>query len=273
MQPWAKGEIDLCTRVAEHFPKNYFAWAHRYYVISVLFSHWPNDGKRCLSDVSLDGSLRAFLAGEVIFIEQWLGRHVSDHSAAHYGAEALRLHLKHGFRSGAGAHREESGTATEWALAVAEGVLTTSKQLIHRYSSHEVIWIWRRHVGHVFLDIVGGEFGTEMLMGSKAVEVLGVFLEAHVYEVYDELMNGRKLSKYSTNIKPEEEEVRLSRIHGMTYLLWILDQLQRRSTLIDFVPEKERLNKVRNACTDALANDIKICYNTWRLEKVSEDPL
>jgi len=273
LQPWAEGEIDLCTRVAEHFPKNYFSWAHRYYAISVLFSHWPNAGKSYLSDASLVESLGAFLAGEVMFIEQWLSRHVSDHSAAHYGAEALRLHLKHGFRSGAGAHREESGTATEWALAVVKGVLTTSKQLIQRYSSHEVIWIWRRHVGQVFLDIVGGEFDTETLMAGKAVEVLGIFLEAHVYEVYDYLMNGRKLSNYNTNIRPEEEEVRLSRIHGLTYLLWILDQLQRRNTLIDFVPDKERLNTIRNACKDTLAKDVKVCYNTWRFEKVSEDQL
>lgn len=220
------------------------------------------------------GSLRSFLAGEVIFIEQWLSRHVSDHAAAHYGTETLRLHLKHGFRSGAGVLRTKSGTAMEWALAVAEGMLITSKHLIERYSSHEVIWVWRRHIGQIFLDIMCCEFGTEKLVGSEAVEALNRFLQAHIYDVYDDIMNGGKATNLNkTKIKPEEEEVRFSKLHGLTSLLWLLDQLQRRSALIGFVHDKAHLNKVRDACKDTLAKDDSISYNTWRLKKVGEDPL
>ena len=276
LQPWAQREIDLCTRVAEQFPNNYFAWAHRYYVISILFNHWPNDGKKYLSDVSVAGSLRSFLAGEVMFIEQWLTTHVSDHAAAHYGTEALRLHLKHGFRSGAGVLRKKTGTAMEWALAVAEGILITSRHLIRRYSSHEVIWNWRRHVGLIFMDIVCGEFGAEKLVGNKAEEALNRFLQVHIYEVYDSIANGEsKDSTYKTKIEPEEEERRWTKIHSLTYLLWLLDQLQRRNTLLDLANEEDRsrLNTIRDSCKDTLAGDESLSYNTWRLKKVCEKPL
>lgn len=276
LQPWAQREIDLCTRVAEQFPNNYFAWAHRYYVISILFNHWPNDGKKYLSDVSVAGSLRSFLAGEVMFIEQWLTTHVSDHAAAHYGTEALRLHLKHGFRSGAGVLRKKTGTAMEWALAVAEGILITSRHLIRRYSSHEVIWNWRRHVGLIFMDIVCGEFGAERLVGNKAEEALNRFLQVHIYEVYDSIANGdSKDSTYKTKIEPEEEERRWTKIHSLTYLLWLLDQLQRRNTLLELANEEDRnrLNTIRDSCKDTLAGDESLSYNTWRLKKVCEGPL
>lgn len=276
LQPWAQREIDLCTRVAEHFPNNYFAWAHRYYVISILFNHWPNDGKKYLSDVSVAGSLRSFLAGEVMFIEQWLTTHVSDHAAAHYGTEALRLHLKHGFRSGAGVLREKTGTAMEWALAVAEGILITSRHLIRRYSSHEVIWNWRRHVGLIFMDIVCGEYGAERLVGNKAEEALNRFLQVHIYEVYDSIANGdSKDSTYKTKIEPEEEERRWTKIHSLTYLLWLLDQLQRRNTLLELANEEDRsrLNTIRDSCKETLAGDESLSYNTWRLKKVCEGPL
>ena len=272
LQPWAQREIDICTRVAEHFPNNYFAWAHRYYVISTLFNHWPNDGKKYLSDVSVAGSLRSFLAGEVMFIEQWLSRHVSDHAAAHYGTETLRLHLKHGFRSGAGVLRKKSGTAMEWALAVAEGILITSRHLIKRYSSHEVIWVWRRHVGQIFLDIMCGEFGAEKLMGTQAQDALNRFLQGHIFDVYDEITN-EKGRKSKTKVELDKVELRRSRIHGFTYLLWLLDQLQRRETLIGLIQDRNQLNTVRDACKAILAKDDDLSYNTWRRKKVSEVPI
>ena len=276
LQPWAQREIDLCTRVAEQFPNNYFAWAHRYYVISILFNHWPNDGKKYLSDVSVAGSLRSFLAGEVMFIEQWLATHVSDHAAAHYGTEALRLHLTHGFRSGAGVLRKKTGTAMEWALAVAEGILITSRHLIRKYSNHEVIWNWRRHVGLIFMDIICGEFGTEVLVGDEAEQALNRFLQVHIYEVYNSIANGDSNDDaYKTKIKPEEEEKRWTKIHSLTYLLWLLDQLQRRSTLMGLAKEEDRnrLNVIRDACKDTLARDESLSYNTWRLKKVCEKPM
>jgi hypothetical protein len=277
LQPWAQREIDLCTRVADQFPNNYFAWAHRFYVISILFHHWPNDGEKYLPDVSVAaGSLRAFLAGEVMFIEQWLSTHVSDHAAAHYGTEAIRLHLKHGFRArfrtGAIVLQKEATNAMEWAIAVAEGLLITSRQLIRRYSSHEVIWTYRRQVGLIFMDIVCGEFGTEEFVGKKVEEALGRFLHVHIYEVYDSVANGDSKygNIYKIKIKPEEEENRLTKIHSLTYLLWSLDQLQRRSSLLELAtPEdRSRLNTIRHACKDTLAGDKSIPYNIWRHKKV-----
>ena len=268
MQPWAGREIDLCSRVAEHFPKNYYAWAHRYYVASKFFNHWPDNGEKDVSGVSEARSQSSFFAAEVRFIEKWLSQHVSDHSAAHYGAEALRLHLKHGFRSGT--LLKESCAVMEWALDVTEKTLLTSRQLIKRYTSHEVIWIWRRHVGQIFLDLICGEFGMENLVGSEAVEALDRFLQAEVYDVF-EVTNGKiMLSDEKTKIRPEEQEDRFGKIHSLTYLLWLLDQLQRHSALIDCVQDKARLNRVRDVCKDTLAQDNSISYNTWRLRKVSE---
>ena len=39
---WAQHEIQLCKKVADRFPKNYYAWTHRSFVIRSIAEKWSD---------------------------------------------------------------------------------------------------------------------------------------------------------------------------------------------------------------------------------------
>ena len=59
-------ELLLCERMAELYPRNYYAWMHRVWILR-------------LHDKS-----ESFVEAELLFIKRWLTSHPSDHSATHY---------------------------------------------------------------------------------------------------------------------------------------------------------------------------------------------
>jgi len=136
---WATYEIAVCTVIAEKYPKNYYAWTHRSFIIRELVDMMQRDNGLH------DDDIRAMLQAEVETIEPWLLRHVSDHSAAHYGGEVLLLWLKVG-------KDESSMDDVDWKIETMQEKLQTSRDLIDKFPSHEVIWIWRRICSRLLLD-------------------------------------------------------------------------------------------------------------------------
>ncbi|KAJ8604348.1 hypothetical protein CTAYLR_002529 [Chrysophaeum taylorii] len=63
-------DLDLCTGLAERYPRNYAAWTHRLWVVERRPHRIPS---------------------ELDFVKAWLGAHVTDYSAANY---ALQLAVK-----------------------------------------------------------------------------------------------------------------------------------------------------------------------------------
>jgi hypothetical protein len=63
-------EKDLCTSNAESYPKNYYAWMHRIWLLQFM-------------------SMRG-LDGELQFTKEWLLQHTSDHSAVNHRGQVLK---------------------------------------------------------------------------------------------------------------------------------------------------------------------------------------
>eukprot|EP00553_Chaetoceros_curvisetus_P005702 CAMPEP_0204632104 /NCGR_PEP_ID=MMETSP0717-20131115/24145_1 /ASSEMBLY_ACC=CAM_ASM_000666 /TAXON_ID=230516 /ORGANISM="Chaetoceros curvisetus" /LENGTH=298 /DNA_ID=CAMNT_0051649859 /DNA_START=149 /DNA_END=1042 /DNA_ORIENTATION=- len=100
-------------------------------------------------------SVCTILQSEIESIEPWLRKHVSDHSAAHYGGQVCALWLSvggvgEGAGIGAEAPEEESSirihVSKKWRMKELFKMYQSSIALMKKFPSHEVIWIWRRIV-------------------------------------------------------------------------------------------------------------------------------
>ena len=234
-------------------------------MISSLTDHWFHDCNNGMSKASAGESLRTLLDEEIAFIEIWLRSHVSDHSSAHYGTEALRYHLKHGFRYGSVVLRESECSAMESALEVGDKVLAIARTLIKKYTSHEVIWCWLRHCGEVYFDIMDGEFGSKRASTPQVVSALNGFIRQHIIGVFEAIVDG---SHADNGVLLEEREIHRSKICGLTYIMWILDQLKRRKFLIQYVQNKDQIDLIHHKAKQMLKEDENIPYNTWRFNKL-----
>lgn len=184
---WAKTEIGTCISVAEKFPKNYYAWTHRLYVVRTLaqliapevrpetspctfVADGGENGKVVTGGPNLHvrnsnghrheshGSVRNVLMGEVRSTDPWLRRHVGDHSAVHYAAEVMGLLLELGCVVGSGDATEESDDVL--ALQMILDAFEENRILLNAYPTHEVLWRYRRLCVLLMLRAAGETVGS-----------------------------------------------------------------------------------------------------------------
>jgi hypothetical protein len=118
-------EIEVCGKVAEKYPKNYYAWTHRRYL-------WSS----CLlprSQPKHTDKLEKLLKEEFATLHSWLQHHISDHSAVHYQCQVVGLWMQH-------------SSCDDELLAIAKTSLEHVHQLIQNHPDHESLWILRRLV-------------------------------------------------------------------------------------------------------------------------------
>ncbi|CAM9720825.1 unnamed protein product, partial [Phaeothamnion confervicola] len=131
-----QAELAICTSVAELYPKNYYAWSQRIWVVRqhLYRAKGPTGAKESLRVVSA-------LEEERGHVEAWLSRHVSDHSALNHRKNLLRLTFGLAWASAA------ATTATaDTVFAILTEELELSGQFITRYPGHESLWCYRRFV-------------------------------------------------------------------------------------------------------------------------------
>jgi protein prenyltransferase alpha subunit repeat containing protein 1 len=116
-------EIAHCSKIAEKFPKNYYAWTHRRYLwSSCILPHLQSNNE----------IFQTLLQKEFDALKAWLEQHISDHSAVHYLTQVLEIQLR-------SMQKDESQS-----LAVSKKSLDLSQSLLSTHSDHESLWILRR---------------------------------------------------------------------------------------------------------------------------------
>jgi hypothetical protein len=141
-----KLELELCTAMAESYPKNYYAWVHRLWL---------------LGHMSID-----FLKNELQFTKTWLLRHVSDHCASNHRIQVtvriLRIQQVYTCRSDEEEESENHHKPLverlydgyhEKAVLVSE-LLLESEVLLQSRPGSETLWYHRRDLIEVFLDLL-----------------------------------------------------------------------------------------------------------------------
>jgi len=254
---WARHEIDECIRVAERYPKNYYAWTHRYFVIRNLLDHQKTKSLR-LNNPQLEGNdskelLSNLLREEIDSIHPWLRRHISDHSAVHYGGEVLRIWLS----DGCAVLNSSKDHFTNWRIKTMQDVLVKSRNLSQLFQSHEVIWIWRRICCQIFLGILAEEALNCTESDEKALltRAINQFVNTDVNQTLADLSLER-LSAF-------DDEGHRYRVYSKTYVMWILKHF-RRCNSYDLMSIDVHVDELEAKLTQSLASNDCIRHNMWR---------
>lgn len=73
VESWLRTDIALCTSVSEAYPKNYYSWTHRQWVIETFGRH-----------IAHTTAWRELLDSEVTFARDWIEKHLSDYCGYHH---------------------------------------------------------------------------------------------------------------------------------------------------------------------------------------------
>jgi hypothetical protein len=194
--------------VAQRYPKNYYAWMHR------LF---------CIRKAST-----SLVTEEWTFVTGWLPRHVSDHSAVHYGGQVLQL-LVH---SGNNGHQCVQKATTE------------AKRLVEVFPTHEVLWIFRRNCASTMLQLLEKD------------DVLQTARSDFIQHLLDAWKEGQESKPPSVGSEVELERQQ-THVYRISYILWLANRCQ----LLD-----HEVVEVRQKATQALKQCDFIPYNLWRIK-------
>lgn len=206
-------ELKLCRSVADRFPKNYFAWTHRIFVLDALVT---STQKQSVEGVQHNRLLLLFRT-EWETVELWLKTHVSDHSAAHFGGQVLHKWLKLGFSSD-----------TVGALRSAEEALESARRLATLHPTHEVIWIWRRICSHAFLmaaNQVGGDVDQLKLLVIK--QKVNCYMQEEITSLFELTQNASIEMSIAGDTSEIGIELEMTQRFRLSYILWIVEQAKR----------------------------------------------
>lgn len=245
IEEWTSKELEICTKIAEKYPKNYYAWTHRRFVMDTLLLIKMQDGN---VSSSINDYTWKILESEFHMINSlWITKHVSDHSAVHYGGEILRILIS--FKKGLFVPTQNyssikgSNRSQEWIMEQLQQVLNESQTLILKHPSNEVIWIWRRICSQIYIEFL---LETGLVYAEKFVET----------EVQIFLSGGDK--SMDLLLKDEYDE-RQNNLHRKTYILWLLENLHRqprRDSQIDHIVDiKPKLIDLQSTLIKALVSD------------------
>lgn len=211
---FARKEIKLCIRVADRYPKNYYAWTHRIYVLRSLQDLCDvvksDNLRRCVSEAG-GNMFRVLLKEELSTTEPWLRTHLSDHSAAHFGGCVLRMLLN--------MQLMDAKIAGE-GISIAVEAIESARRLIRLYPAQEVLWIFRRICSHALLLFLAPY---NKQQGGKVTEIATMFWTR---EIDCMLLDGNNEATIDggSNSEIHQEKMR-SQTNQVSYVAWLLEHI------------------------------------------------
>lgn len=192
-------ELNICTLIADKYPKNYYCWTYRLNIVMDYIHIHQNKGE----------AVKKLIESEIQWLTHvWLQQHVSDHSAAHYGGEMLRLYLK--------LQKHDSGCDdASWKLQYLSKLMwddkSSCKFYVDKFPSNEVIWIWRRICSRMFLDFISKQ--THFFVEEKYLQIVNQFIANEVLSV---------LKRYDSESHGQEN----ASLYAKKYVSWNLKHLK-----------------------------------------------
>jgi Protein prenyltransferase alpha subunit repeat len=184
-----RGEAKICREIAERYPKNYYAWTHRRYFLGILIQS---------IDLNVEEKTRILRNEWEEMIEEWLPRHMSDHSAAHYAAQVLELWVR---------QLKSERTTSDLESVAAHAVEAVKALVVEDEDFHETLWILQRMVVTILLSELGDTTNDRIGLRPE------VDLIAKQY-----FQNGSSVGTGTTN-----------NVHMLTFLLWVAESLKKCS--------------------------------------------
>ena len=252
---WADHEVMICAKVAESFPKNYYAWTHRITTMKILKEIWSNHGGQSDSSRSKCRLYMRF-AKELEFIETWVKRHVSDHCAIHYGSEIMRIMIMMHRCKDAQAKKIDSKNIFD-ALNLISSCLSWIKDLLAMFPSHEVIWRYRRLCALLFVETISYGYGSPNIRNDQlSTTALREFLNGEV-NISEDSLESQSL---------ENKDVHASIVLARSHTIWVLLHMKRLDVLqhLEVVGYEDML-LTTIAYQEVLKDDDRIVHNFWSM--------
>ena len=288
-------ELSICTKIAEKYPKNYYAWTHRRWMIQQIVSkvHATEEKSGASPSSNFYSSyLRKLIYEEFTFIVRtWLPRHVSDHSAVHYGQQMLYVGLElfgMGWKasltctSSVGVEVSDSATTStpkststtatsslpDDDVPLYQLALSSSQVLTNQFPDHEALWIFRRQVVTTILSLY---FQTSKITDKDFSDLVWNQLwESHIRQLYLEAIGTKLANSNSVSTDTSDASATIttggcflqpsSLVYSWTYLLWVLHHIQRF--------QQQNLQAPIVKATDAAATDdliLSMYRTTWNI--------
>ncbi|CAM9364482.1 unnamed protein product [Ectocarpus fasciculatus] len=159
-------ELKVCQRVAELYPKNYYAWTQRSWVVLRAVGGARADagaGQKGVpgEDTPTSPAAAELLEREIAFVDKWLTSHVSDHSALNH-----RKNIVSALTAMSPASDEME------RLGLVDKERSANSKLLRDYPGHESLWCYRRFVCQARLVTApsSGAGPTAAAAGRKAEE-------------------------------------------------------------------------------------------------------
>jgi hypothetical protein len=249
MEELVREEITICTRVAEHYPKNYYAWTHRRYLLDIMLRTSSrirqNDPQQSPQNTAQVTSIfLSLMSEEWSAVTTWLERHVSDHSAVHYCGQVLQFLLKY------------MSNTTDAKIEVVKQALQIAREFADRFSDHEALWSFRRTVVSSILEYYYS-VTTQSSSSDEWKTLWPILWGKDVAQVYNSaiiILNQK--DSLSPSIPP---------VHAVTYLLWVLVQIQK---YVDpkTIQEAGGIEKMHSHTLSVLQTSPNVTHWMWRAE-------
>ena len=215
-------EIDICQKIAERYPKNYYAWTHRRFLWTIL-----------MTTTTSSTMIKDLLQKEYLTLFQWLNHHISDHSAVHYLCQVLQLLLQqqqqqqHDDGDDDDKDDNDDNDNVVLLLEIAKTSLEETKRLIKNHPNHESLWILRRMINRILL-LNNGHHGDNNNNNDDNDDDddndnVNSLIQSLVWSDIDKVYNDYVLTKKKDD---EGESSSSISIHAWTFLLWCMVNLK-----------------------------------------------
>lgn len=189
----------MCNLIAEKYPKNYYCWTYRLIILTHCVEFYQNKSE----------AMKYFMEKEIEWLTHvWLQQHVSDHSAAHYGGEILRIYLS--------LCTDDSGCDyVSWCLQYLTKVMWNEnhscKFYTEKFPSNEVVWIWRRICSRLFLEFLSNRVA--FISQKEYLQFVTEFVDKEILSILKRL----RVESYCNDH---------SSLYAKKYISWNLKHLQ-----------------------------------------------
>jgi len=126
----ARGELSVCARMSEIYPKNYYSWTHRAWVL-----------RHATNDVLLE---------ELESMDRWTRRNVSDFCGFHHTQVVLLMLI------------ERNARESDEICSIWREHFKKTDSLIQTYPGHEALWCHKRALVFFFCSVVSPKLSTKL---------------------------------------------------------------------------------------------------------------
>lgn len=268
--PWTESEMDSMVPVVEGYPKNYYAWSHKIFIVQILLQNFKELMNKIKNPMCMDVDETAiqrhqqqiwhFLQHQVKWsTEEWLPMHVSDHSAVHYGATVLQLLVNFSIEvndpSNTTQRQKSNDSITSMFVSCSVAIDTIQSErrkianLIVQYPKHESLWLYRRYCCLIFLSVVAKMMSENMECHGSSCSLIRNTSVTDTNKHHSTTQN-RVADILNQHIRDEVTFVRTfdKDFYAMTFSHWLYFHLLRWKLLsflhLDILQSLEELKKV-----------------------------